>query len=64
MSEEYGGVVQYLIHPALRPALDQWLASRGLRVDLLPAEMQDEDDLPTYLIAPTEELMRRARDQG
>lgn len=50
-------VVQYLIHPALREKLDAWLASQGLRVDRLPAEVEGDDSLPTFLVAPTDELM-------
>lgn len=46
--------VQYLIHPALRPSLDAWLESRGMRVDPLPAEMQSPDQLVTYLVAPAD----------
>lgn len=45
-----GGVVQYLIHPALRPFLDNWLISRGMRIDQLPRD--DEDAMSTFLISP------------
>jgi hypothetical protein len=54
-------VSQYLVHPALRPALDEWLTSRGLRVDRLPTDVAGEDSLPTYLISPGDELMEQSR---
>ena len=38
-------VIQVCIHPALRPHLERWLASRGLRLFRMPPF---EDDLPTY----------------
>jgi hypothetical protein len=43
-------LVQYLIHPALRPHLDAWLASRGLTTGRVPT---DEGDLPMYAIVPS-----------
>lgn len=53
--------VQYLIHPAMRPWLDAYLAQQGFRVDLAPKELQDEGDdaLPIYLVTPTAERMAR-----
>lgn len=50
--------VQYLIHAALRPQLDEWLALRGFRVDRLPPEVEGPDSLPTYLVAPDDASMR------
>lgn len=47
-------VSQYLVHPALRPRLDAWLESQGFRVDRLPADVEGEGQLPTYLVAPAE----------
>jgi hypothetical protein len=52
MTKDYGGVVQYLIHPALRPRLDEWLTSQGFQVGRLPTDVEGEDSLPTYLISP------------
>lgn len=52
-------VSQYLVHPALRDRLDAWLISQGFRVDRVPPEFEGEDSLPTYLISPGDELMRR-----
>lgn len=46
-------VVQYLIHPALRPRLDAWLITQGLRIDRLPPDVEGEDSLPTFLVAPS-----------
>lgn len=59
MDDNDGGVVQYLIHPALRADLDAWLATRNLQVIRLPAEVEGEDSLPTYLVSPTQEAMDR-----
>jgi len=54
-------VVQYLIHPALRPRLDAWLTAQGLRVDRLPPEIEGKDSLPTFLVAVGDDLMRSIR---
>lgn len=50
-------VVQYVIHPALRPTVDQWLATLGYEV--VKVETSD-DDLPTFVISPTTELLERS----
>lgn len=48
-----GEMVQYLIHPVIRPRIDAWLESQGLSVGRIPSS---PDDLPTYAIVPGEEL--------
>lgn len=48
-------VSMYLIHPALKPGLDEFLESRGLEVRRTPwLDDPDEDALPVYLVAPKE----------
>ena len=32
---------------------EEWLDQRGWMLTKLPAEMQDEDDLPAYICTPT-----------
>lgn len=61
MAEE--DVSMYLIHPAFKPRLDEWLESQGMVVQRTPWLDDDaqEEPLPTYLVAVGEELMRRAR---
>jgi hypothetical protein len=41
-------VRQVLVHPVVWPALEAWLAGRG--IDLCPVPV--EDDLPTYCMQP------------
>ena len=48
--------VQYLIHSALRPVLDQWLTSHGFTVDRV-AHLEREGDLPLYLVGIGDDLM-------
>lgn len=43
--------VQYLIHPAIRDALDDWLGQRGVDMIRVPGT-DEEDDLPTYFMSP------------
>jgi hypothetical protein len=55
-------VIQVVIHPALRPALEQWLERRGLYLaGPLPLE---GDDLPTFIVGVRDmppDLERRTR---
>lgn len=37
-----------------------FLSARGLTVDPYPPAMQNEDDLPTYCVGISDELMREA----
>lgn len=41
---------QVVVHPAAWPALEAWLAARGIALCLLPL---DGDDLPTYVMQLT-----------
>lgn len=42
-------VRQLLVHPAVWPHLETWLAARGIGVSV---EQFDQDDLPTYVMTP------------
>jgi hypothetical protein len=52
-------VVQYVIHPALRPTIDRFLKSLGYET-IAVAEASLEE-LATFVISPTDELLKRAR---
>ena len=46
-------VSMYLIHPALKPSLDEYLEGRGFEVVRTPwLDDQSENALPVYLVAP------------
>jgi hypothetical protein len=47
-------VRQLLVHPAVWPALTEWLRGRGIELGRLP---MDEEDLPTYVMVPSDALM-------
>jgi hypothetical protein len=47
-------VIQVVVHPVLRPALEDWLDRRGWELWRMPDFV--EDDLPTYSIRPKEAL--------
>ncbi len=51
-AEPFGGVKQLVVNPHAWAGLVAWLESRGFMVVPLPAEHQDEDDLPTYVMFP------------
>lgn len=42
-------VIQVVVAPPLRPALEEWLAGRGLKLAQMPS---DPDDLPTFVVTP------------
>jgi len=50
-------VRQLLVHPAVWPALTAWLHARGIELGRLP---MDEEDLPTYVMVPSDALMAAA----
>jgi hypothetical protein len=50
-------MIQVVVLPHIRPALEAWFAEHGMMLFRLPADAQDPDDLPTYGIAPTPERM-------
>jgi hypothetical protein len=52
-------LIQVVVLPNIRPALERWLADWGLMLFRMPADAQRPDDLPTYGIGPTDETMRR-----
>jgi hypothetical protein len=47
-------VRQLLVHPAIWPALTEWLRGRGIELGQLP---MDDEDLPTYVMVPSDALM-------
>jgi hypothetical protein len=47
-------VRQLLVHPAVWPALTAWLHGRGIELGRLPL---DGEDLPTYVMTPSDALM-------
>lgn len=48
-------VSMYLIHPAMKPWLDEFLESRGIEVRRTPwLDDDDPDAIPVYLLAPKE----------
>lgn len=47
-------VRQVVVHPAVWPHLEAWLAGRGLLLVRMPDQ---PDDLPTYVMQPTDELL-------
>lgn len=53
-----GDVRQILVHPAVWPDLEAWLAARGIDLGLMP---QVEDDLPTYCMQPRAETRDASR---
>jgi hypothetical protein len=48
--------IQVVVIPALRPALEMWLLSRGLKLVKMPkfADVEDDegDSLDTYFVSP------------
>jgi hypothetical protein len=54
-------VRQLLVHPVVWPDLVEWLARRGIEVGLMPS---GEDDLPTYVMTPSDALLAAAPDPG
>lgn len=48
-----------LMHPVLVPAFDRWLASRGLECRCVGVIGDDANDLPSWIITPTDEAIRR-----
>lgn len=54
-------VRQLLVHPAVWPDLVQWLDRRGINVGLMNP---GDEDLPTYVMAPSDALMAAAPDPG
>jgi hypothetical protein len=54
------GVCQVLMLDAHREVYEQWLASHGL--ELRPVPTNSDDDLPTYVVSPTDAAMRRHLD--
>jgi hypothetical protein len=49
-----------LMHPALVPDFDAWLASRGLQCRNIGAAGLTEDGPEIWLVGPTDETMRRS----
>ena len=60
-ADDHHGVRQIVVHPAAWPALEAWLTARGIALCLLPL---DGDDLPTYVMQPSADLMTAARSAG
>lgn len=56
MSEQ-PGVCQVLMLDVHREVYERWLASHGL--ELQPVPLNRDDDLPTYVVTPTDATMRR-----
>lgn len=54
-------VRQLLVHPAVWPHLQSWLAARG--VALSPPQQFSDDDLPTYVMTPGDSPPITDRDQ-
>lgn len=50
-------VRQLLVHPAIWSALTEWLHGCGIELGRLP---MDEEDLPTYVMVPSDALMATA----
>lgn len=57
-ADQRDGVRQVLMHEALVPAFDAWLASRGLECRCIGKF--SEEDLPSWVVSPTDETLRRA----
>jgi hypothetical protein len=55
--------IDVTMHPVLIKPFKEWLAGRGLMLARFPEEMQEEDRLEAFFVAPTEENMRRMRRQ-
>lgn len=51
------GVRQVLMHAALFPAFEEWLASRGLEVRCVGTF--GNDDLPSWVVSPTSAALAR-----
>lgn len=51
--------VEVVLHPALLPAFQDWLDTRGLLLARLPEDLQSEDSLEAFIVTPTDEAMRR-----
>lgn len=51
-------VRQLLVHPVVWSDLVAWLSARGIDVGLMPT---GEDELPTYVMTPSNALMAAAR---
>lgn len=47
---------QILMHPALVPDFEKWLAARGLELHCVGKF--SEDDLPSWVVSPTDEKLR------
>lgn len=54
-------VRQVVVHPAIWQHLEAWLLHRGLVLCLMPPTA---DDLPTYVMQPTAELMAAIRPEA
>jgi hypothetical protein len=54
-------VRQLLVHPAVWPSLTAWLHARGIELGRLP---MDDEDLPTYVMVPSDALMAASPDPG
>lgn len=52
---ERSGVIQVVIIPTMRPALEEWLDSRMCVLARVPGT--DPDDLPVYVIQPNDVIM-------
>lgn len=50
--------IEVMLHPALIPAFETWLAVRGLMMVRMPEEFQQEGHLEQFMVTPTEETMR------
>lgn len=53
---------QILMHPALVPAFEGWLASRGLELHCV-GKFRD-DDLPSWVVSPTNETIAKSRERA
>ena len=50
---------QILMHSALVPAFEQWLATRGLELHCI-GKFKD-DDLPSWVVSPTDSALAAAK---
>jgi hypothetical protein len=50
--EPHGGVRQVVIGPAHWTAFETWINAHGHVLAMMPAEHQNPDDLPTWVILP------------
>jgi hypothetical protein len=57
-------VSYYMIHPNLKPRLDEWLEGQGFRVSPLPPDIAGRDKLPTFLVSPGARRFGQDDDDG